>query len=177
MAAASIVTTHSNAMEVNPAKPRIHHSGSKHGFEPVTVRCSSRKKPPRTATVFLLRHQIPGKLTAGVIGRERKRRQTVEADSSCVTVTVTITAVIGAPTTKPRTLNGYVTTTAADGLEARCSALMSSSLKPTAAKTGTGRKSLTTALRLRTRPNQSDRELGRERGNGPGCFSIVVHRR
>jgi len=121
--AASIsVTPIPSSMEVNPGEAgeytiRVRNTGS----DPVTVQISSAQETSEDCNGFSSSvTQIPGQIDAGSYEEAAMNvsvAQTVEAGAACVTtVTVTITAVIGAPAAEiPEPSTAEVTTTAADG--------------------------------------------------------------
>ena len=121
--AASIsVTPIPTAMDVNPGEAgeytiRVRNTGS----DPVTVQISSSQEATEDCNGFSSSvTQIAGQIDSGSYEEAAMNvsvAQTVEAGSSCVTtVTVTITAVIGAPAAEiPEPSTADVTTTAADG--------------------------------------------------------------
>ena len=121
--AASIsVTPIPTAMDVNPGEAgeytiRVRNTGS----DPVTVQISSSQEATEDCNGFSSSvTQIAGQIDSGSYEEAAMNvsvAQTVEGGSSCVTtVTVTITAVIGAPTAEiPEPSTADVTTTAGDG--------------------------------------------------------------
>ena len=121
--AASIsVTPIPSALEVNPGEAgeytiRVRNTGS----DPVTVNIQSSQEASEDCQGFSSTvTQIPGQIDGGSYEEADMNvsvAQTVEAGSACVTtITVTITAVIGAPAAEiPEPSTADVTTTAADG--------------------------------------------------------------
>lgn len=121
--AASIsVTPIPSSMEVNPGEAgeytiRVRNTGS----DPVTVQISSAQEASEDCNGFSSSvTQIPGQIDGGSYEEAAMNvsvAQTVESGAACITtVTVTITAVIGAPAAEiPEPSTADVTTTAADG--------------------------------------------------------------
>ena len=116
------VTPIPSALEVNPGESgdyviRVRNTGS----DPVTVQISSSQEATEDCNGFSSTvAQIPGQIDSGSYEEADMNvsvAQTVEPGAACVTtVTVTITAVIGAPTAEiPEPSTADVTTTAADG--------------------------------------------------------------
>jgi uncharacterized membrane protein len=121
--AASIsVTPIPSSMEVNPGEAgeytiRVRNTGS----DPVTVQISSAQEASGDCNGFSSAvTQIAGQIDSGSYEEAAMNvslAQTVESGAACVTtITVTITAVIGAPAAEiPEPSTADVTTTAADG--------------------------------------------------------------
>ena len=183
--AASIsVTPIPTAMDVNPGEAgeytiRVRNTGS----DPVTVQISSSQEATEDCNGFSSSvTQIAGQIDSGSYEEAAMNvsvAQTVEAGSSCVTtVTVTITAVIGAPAAEiPEPSTADVTTTAADGSGSAVFGVDLIIAEADRSKDWNGEEELDYRIEVENTGQTNETvNLGGERGNGSGMrFSVLVH--
>jgi uncharacterized membrane protein len=173
------VTPIPSALEVNPGESgdyviRVRNTGS----DPVTVQISSSQEATEDCNGFSSTvAQIPGQIDSGSYEEADMNvsvAQTVEAGAACVTtVTVTITAVIGAPTAEiPEPSTADVTTTAADGSG---SALFGVDLKISESQRSqdwNGEEEIDYSVEVENTGQTNETiNLVVDEGTGPGCAS------